>query len=264
MKKEVNSLDGDPVELCDGRRRDAGAARRRAAVHRLARRPLEQGDQMLRHLFRARRSAGSTRARTSPSPAFRSGRSRRSRCFPTGPNSSGCGSRSMTQTPVLQGTTRADQGRRLHRRQRNPARRRGARRAADRRRLGPQGCPVIPASSGGLGALLNSAPELIDRIQRLTERLTELLSDKNQNSIADILENIDTTTKVLRRARARPGRRHRDARIAARNAGIAAQQCRHAGRQHQPPGQRAGQARRRGPATRRSRRSSRRPTISTR
>src|SRR5215213_5145652 len=46
--------------------------------------------------------------------------------------------------------------------------------------VGPQGCPVIPASSGGLGALLNSAPELIDRIQRLTERLTELLSDKNQ------------------------------------------------------------------------------------
>ncbi|MBA3730098.1 MAG: MCE family protein, partial [Sphingomonas sp.] len=41
---------------------------------------------------------------------------------------------------------------------------------------GPQGCPVVPSSSGGLGALLNSAPELIDRIQRLTERLTELLS----------------------------------------------------------------------------------------
>ena len=64
--------------------------------------------------------------------------------------------------------------------------------------VGPQGCPVIPATSGGISALLNSAPELIDRIQRLTERLTELLSDKNQNSIADILENIDATTKVLR------------------------------------------------------------------
>ena len=32
------------------------------------------------------------------------------------------------------------------------------------------------------------------RIQRLTERLTELLSDKNQNAISDILENIDATT----------------------------------------------------------------------
>ena len=28
--------------------------------------------------------------------------------------------------------------------------------------LGPQGCPVVPASAGGLGALLNSAPELMD------------------------------------------------------------------------------------------------------
>jgi phospholipid/cholesterol/gamma-HCH transport system substrate-binding protein len=63
--------------------------------------------------------------------------------------------------------------------------------------VGPQGCPVIPATSGGISALLNSAPELIDRIQRLTERLTELLSDKNQNAIADILENIDTTSRVL-------------------------------------------------------------------
>src|SRR4029434_10187391 len=63
--------------------------------------------------------------------------------------------------------------------------------------VGPQGCTVIPASSGGLGALLNSAPELIDRIQRLTERLTELLSDENQNAISDILENVDRTTEVL-------------------------------------------------------------------
>src|SRR4029079_8230472 len=63
--------------------------------------------------------------------------------------------------------------------------------------LGPQGCPVIPSTSGGLGALLNSAPELLDRIQRLTERLTELLSDKNQNAISDILENVERTTDVL-------------------------------------------------------------------
>ena len=63
--------------------------------------------------------------------------------------------------------------------------------------VGPQGCPVIPASSGGLGALLNSAPELIDRIQRLTERLTELLSDRNQNSVSDILENVEKTTDIL-------------------------------------------------------------------
>jgi phospholipid/cholesterol/gamma-HCH transport system substrate-binding protein len=89
--------------------------------------------------------------------------------------------------------------------------------------VGPQGCPVIPASSGGLGALLNSAPELIDRIQRLTERLTELLSDRNQNAIADILENVDKTTKVLAERAPDLADAMQDARIAARNAGVAAQ-----------------------------------------
>jgi phospholipid/cholesterol/gamma-HCH transport system substrate-binding protein len=88
---------------------------------------------------------------------------------------------------------------------------------------GPQGCPVLPATSGGLGALLNSAPELIDRIQRLTERLTELLSDKNQNSIADILDNIDHTTLVLRENSPEMARTITELKIAAHNAGIAAQ-----------------------------------------
>jgi phospholipid/cholesterol/gamma-HCH transport system substrate-binding protein len=87
---------------------------------------------------------------------------------------------------------------------------------------GPQGCPVVPASTSGLGALLNSAPELIDRIQRLTERLTELLSDKNQNSISDILENIDRTSKVLADRAPEMADAMGQVRIAAHNAGIAA------------------------------------------
>jgi phospholipid/cholesterol/gamma-HCH transport system substrate-binding protein len=89
--------------------------------------------------------------------------------------------------------------------------------------VGPQGCPVIPASSGGLGALLNSAPELIDRIQRLTERLTELLSDENQNAISDILENVDRTTEVLAQRAPDLADAIGDARIAAKQAGIAAE-----------------------------------------
>jgi phospholipid/cholesterol/gamma-HCH transport system substrate-binding protein len=88
--------------------------------------------------------------------------------------------------------------------------------------VGPQGCPVIPATSGGISALLNSAPELIDRIQRLTERLTELLSDKNQNSISDILENVDHTTKVLADRAPEMADAIGQIRIAAHNAGIAA------------------------------------------
>src|SRR5206468_10412961 len=83
-------------------------------------------------------------------------------------------------------------------------------------------CPVIPTTSGGISALLNSAPELIDRIQRLTERLTELLSDKNQNSISDILENIDATTAAIRQHAPELGDTINEARIAAHNAGVAA------------------------------------------
>ncbi len=89
--------------------------------------------------------------------------------------------------------------------------------------VGPEGCPVIPASTSGLGALLSSAPELIDRINRLTERLTELLSDKNQNAISDILENIDQTTKVLRERSPEMADTIADLRIAVHNAGEAAQ-----------------------------------------
>jgi phospholipid/cholesterol/gamma-HCH transport system substrate-binding protein len=87
---------------------------------------------------------------------------------------------------------------------------------------GPQGCPVIPATSGGISALLNSAPELIDRIQRLTERLTELLSDKNQNSISDILENIDVTTQQLRKHAPELGQTIAEIQVATHNAGLAA------------------------------------------
>jgi phospholipid/cholesterol/gamma-HCH transport system substrate-binding protein len=90
------------------------------------------------------------------------------------------------------------------------------------KQMGPQGCAVIPATSGGISALLNSAPELIDRIQRLTERLTELLSDKNQNSISDILENIDATTRVLRAHAPEMAQTMTDVQVAAHNAGIAA------------------------------------------
>ena len=88
--------------------------------------------------------------------------------------------------------------------------------------VGPQGCPVIPATSGGISALLNSAPELIDRIQRLTERLTELLNDKNQNAISDILENIDATTAELKKHAPELGDTIGEIKIASHNAGVAA------------------------------------------
>lgn len=57
--------------------------------------------------------------------------------------------------------------------------------------IGPDGVPVIPTKPGALGELLNSAPELLERLSTLTERLTELLSDRNQASIAAILDNVE-------------------------------------------------------------------------
>ena len=89
--------------------------------------------------------------------------------------------------------------------------------------IGPQGCPVIPSSTSGLGALLNSAPELMERIQRLTERLTELLSDENQDAIADILQNMERTTAVLAERAPELGQAITEARVAVRNAGIASE-----------------------------------------
>ena len=63
--------------------------------------------------------------------------------------------------------------------------------------MGPAGRPVIPTKSGGLGALLNSAPQLLERISTLTERLSEMLSDRNQASIAGILDNTNRLSDAL-------------------------------------------------------------------
>jgi phospholipid/cholesterol/gamma-HCH transport system substrate-binding protein len=126
-----------------------------------------------------------------------------------------------SQTPVLQGTTAQIHG--VGFTGVSEIQLTGAERGRPAiEQMGPQGCPVIPATSGGISALLNSAPELIDRIQRLTERLTELLSDKNQNSISDILENIDATTGVLRQRAPEMADTLGEVRIAARNAAVAA------------------------------------------
>jgi phospholipid/cholesterol/gamma-HCH transport system substrate-binding protein len=56
----------------------------------------------------------------------------------------------------------------------------------------------------------------------VTAPLTELLSDKNQNSISDILENIDATTKELRKHAPELGDTIREIKIASHNAGVAA------------------------------------------
>lgn len=62
---------------------------------------------------------------------------------------------------------------------------------------GPEGVPVIPTKVGGLGAILSNAPLLLERLATLTERLTLLLSDKNQESIEGILANSERMTGSL-------------------------------------------------------------------
>lgn len=57
-----------------------------------------------------------------------------------------------------------------------------------------EGVPIIPPKDGGLNALLSNAPLLLERLATLTERLTQLLDDKNQGEIAGILANTNQMT----------------------------------------------------------------------
>ena len=63
--------------------------------------------------------------------------------------------------------------------------------------IGPFGVPVIPTKPGLVGQLLNSAPQLLDQLSTLTRRLGELLDDRNQNSIRNILRNVEIVSKGL-------------------------------------------------------------------
>lgn len=62
---------------------------------------------------------------------------------------------------------------------------------------GPMGVPVIPTAATGFSAILDNAPQLIERLSVLSLRLSELFDDQNRESIASILKNVDTTTEAL-------------------------------------------------------------------
>lgn len=89
---------------------------------------------------------------------------------------------------------------------------------------GPGRVPVIPTKAGGLGALLNTAPQLLERLSTLTERLTELLSDQNQKSFTNILANTDKLTGHLARGGPELEASIKEARMTIKEAGIAAKQ----------------------------------------
>ncbi|MXO58112.1 MCE family protein [Altererythrobacter salegens] len=64
-------------------------------------------------------------------------------------------------------------------------------------RMGRDGVPEIQPKAGGLGAILAGAPQLLDNLSTLTERLTDLLDAENQRSIKGILANTDRMTAQL-------------------------------------------------------------------
>lgn len=61
----------------------------------------------------------------------------------------------------------------------------------------PEGVPVIPPAGGAIDEILSSAPLLLERLATLTDRLSRVLDDDNQNSIAGILRNTNAISAEL-------------------------------------------------------------------
>ena len=89
--------------------------------------------------------------------------------------------------------------------------------------VGPYGAPVIPTKPGALGELLNSAPQLLQQISTLTERMGDLLNDKNQKSLGNILANLDRVSGSFADRAPELAQALTESRVAVKQAGIAAE-----------------------------------------
>ena len=61
----------------------------------------------------------------------------------------------------------------------------------------PEGVPTIPTAGGAIDEILSSAPLLLQRLATLTDRLTRVLDDDNQESISGILANTNRMSAEL-------------------------------------------------------------------
>ncbi len=62
---------------------------------------------------------------------------------------------------------------------------------------GPFGVPVIPAAASGIGQILDSAPEVIERASTLLARLNEVFDDDNREALSGLLVNLERTTGIV-------------------------------------------------------------------
>jgi len=85
----------------------------------------------------------------------------------------------------------------------------------------PEDRPVIPPKDGGINALLNNAPLLLERLATLTENLNILLGPENQAQLSGILENSNNLTRELAQAAPRLEGTFAELEVALREAGEA-------------------------------------------
>ncbi|WP_353218004.1 MlaD family protein [Sandarakinorhabdus sp.] len=101
--------------------------------------------------------------------------------------------------PVLKGTTAAVEG--VGFTGVSQIQLRGVMQGADPiTKLGRYGVPEIPPRGGGLGELLNTAPEIVANVAKLTDRLNDVLRDENRAALNGLLKNLDATTAALARS----------------------------------------------------------------